>query len=446
MAFGKKQVTITISFATLLIALVALAATGAGGIVFWEQQNSDAFCTNTCHKVHPEEPRAHEQYVHARVQCVECHEGRLPTLHLMVSKLEHLHQLWLMIVGYDRPTRATALRPLRDSCEGCHWPSVVHDDSLRVKVRHDTDAASTETRYRLEMHTGFGAVREKQAKGIHWHIEQEVNYVALDDQNQKMALVEVRGADGKTKTYIDANAGKPRAELEKAPKSRMQCVDCHSSVGHPFRNPADLVDEAIASGEIDRKLPSTKALTVKLIGEAGKLFGTPEELAPQFDKLIADVLPKREQTAATKEQDRKFATAMKRILLQTSFAQKGISWKTFPFNTGHKDFPGCFRCHDGKHLDEKGEAIRFQCTLCHALPKVVREDGARSVASTIDPDMTPPDFHEAPNWMRDHPTRMTDPSCKACHGKIEYGKEGGSFCSNPACHGRTWPRINSDDK
>ena len=61
-----------------------LAATGAGGIVFWGKQNSDAFCTNTCHKVHPGAARA-DLFVHARVQFVECHEGRLPTLHLMAS-------------------------------------------------------------------------------------------------------------------------------------------------------------------------------------------------------------------------------------------------------------------------------------------------------------------------------------------------------------------------
>ena len=446
MVFGKKRVTITISLVTVLVALAALAAASAGGIVAWESQNSDAFCTNTCHAVHPEEPRAHKLGFHARVQCVECHEGRLPTLELMASKFEHVHQLWSMIVGYERPTRATALRPLRASCEGCHWPSVVHDDSLRVKVRYATDAASTETRYRLELHTGFGAVRDKQAKGIHWHIEQEVDYVALDDYNQKIALVTVRGADGKVKNYVDEGAGKSRADLEKMSKARMQCVDCHSSVGHQFRNPADLVDEAIVSGEIDRKLPSTKAIAVKLIDQAGKLHGTPDELAPQFDKLIADALPKRKQTEQTKEQDKKFTAGMKRILLQTSFAQKGISWNTFPFNTGHKDFPGCFRCHDGKHLDEKGEAIRFQCTLCHALPKVVREDGARSVPSTIIPDVPPPDFHEAPNWMRDHPAMMMDESCKTCHGKIEYGEDGGSFCSNPACHGRKWPKIGDSGK
>ena len=29
-----------------------------------------------------------------------------------------------------------------------------------------------------------------------------------------------------------------------------------------------------------------------------------------------------------------------------------------------------------------------------------------------------------------------------CHGKIEFGREGGNFCSNPACHGRSWPAVN----
>jgi hypothetical protein len=29
-----------------------------------------------------------------------------------------------------------------------------------------------------------------------------------------------------------------------------------------------------------------------------------------------------------------------------------------------------------------------------------------------------------------------------CHGKLEFGREGGNFCSNPACHGRAWPEVN----
>ncbi len=54
--------------------------------------------------------------------------------------------------------------------------------------------------------------------------------------------------------------------------------------------------------------------------------------------------------------------------------------------------------------------------------------------------MTPPDSHNEPNWMRDHRSKIDD-SCTMCHGPIKWGKDGGSFCSNPACHGRTWPEL-----
>ena len=35
---------------------------------------------------------------------------------------------------------------------------------------------------------------------------------------------------------------------------------------------------------------------------------------------------------------------------------------------------------------------------------------------------------------------------QACHGEISFGSDGDSFCSNPACHGRTWPRLDLDAK
>jgi len=78
---------------------------------------------------------------------------------------------------------------------------------------------------------------------------------------------------------------------------------------------------------------------------------------------------------------------------------------SFPNHAGHKDFPGCFRCHDGKHLNEKGEAIRLQCTLCHNLPQVEREGGKSTVPSTVSAGLTPPPTHEEPNFMHDHRTQ-----------------------------------------
>jgi hypothetical protein len=430
---------------TLVAGAIAVAILGAGGIVAWEYSNSNAFCTNNCHAVHPEEPRAHAAHSHARVQCVECHMGRLPTLQLMTLKAAHYHELLGMITGYKRPLAATTLRPARDSCEGCHWPDVVHNDSVRVKANYETDAKSSETRTRLIVHTGSGEVREKATRGIHWHIAMNVEYASADEQKRSIPWVRVTDKDGKTTTYIDSTSKMGRAEMDQAPKRRMDCIDCHNAAGHPFRNPADSVDAAIAEGLIDRSLPNAKARAMSIIDKAAPLHGVLDEQIPKFEKIIAESAPKGEQKPEVKVAEQQFAKQMLEILELSEFEAKDLTWKSFPNHVGHKDSPGCFRCHDGKHFNEKGQAIRLQCTLCHDLPQVVREDGARSVASTVVAGVTPPGTHNEPNWMRDHRAKI-DSSCASCHGPIKWGKDGGGFCSNPACHGRKWPELNLDAK
>ena len=56
-AIGRKTMMGTV--VTLLVGGIALALVAAGGIVAWEYTNSNAFCANMCHAVHPEEPVAH---------------------------------------------------------------------------------------------------------------------------------------------------------------------------------------------------------------------------------------------------------------------------------------------------------------------------------------------------------------------------------------------------
>ena len=437
---GRK--TMAGAIVTLLLVGVGLALATAGGIVAWEYSNSNAFCTNVCHAVHPEEPVAHANAFHARVQCVECHMGRVSTLEMMMIKPTHAHELWGMVVGYERPKHAKTMRPARDSCEACHWPQVRHSDTVRTKVRYGEDPKSIETRTTLVMHTGMGEVRESGSKGIHWHIAQELTYVATDDAKQKIPWVQAKGADGKVTTWYDPTSGVTPQQIEKLEKRRMDCIDCHNAAGHPFPNPANLVDEAIQEERISRSLPGVKARALATIEKAKALTGKKDERAAKLDTILAEGSPKDLKPELAKA-DKAFKAEMKRILLLTSFSDKGLTWKTFPDNVGHNDFPGCFRCHDGKHLDTGGQAIRLQCTLCHALPKVVREDGVRSVVSTVSPDLTPPPSHQEPNFMHDHRSKVDD-TCKLCHGKIDWGTEGGSFCSNPACHGRKWPEMNLD--
>jgi hypothetical protein len=430
----------------LLLLLLGLAVVGVVGIVGWEYSNSNAFCASVCHGVHPEESLNHLAGSHARVNCVECHMGRNSTLHLMALKPTHAKELWGMIVGYERPITSSTLRPAREACEACHWPQNEHHDSIVVRKRYGTDPASSENAYRLVLHTTAGVDRETPWKvsGIHWHIANDVEFVSPDPQRRTIPWVQVRKPDGTKVTYFDTESKLSKAELDKLEPRRIECFDCHNQVGHPFRNPVDLVDEAIASGRIDRGLPSAKARAIGLIDAVGELHGTHDERAKKVDEAIAASRAKFATKPEDRDKQEKYETTMREILLSTSIQghhDEKFTWKSFPDHAGHNNFPGCFRCHDGKHFNEKGEAIRLQCTLCHDLPQVRQESGKGSVVSTVAPGLTPPPSHNEPNFMHDHRLKLDD-SCAMCHGKLVFGREGGSFCSNPACHGRTWPEMN----
>jgi hypothetical protein len=87
---------------------------GVIGIQVWEYSNSVAFCSKTCHDVHPEEPAAFQDSYHARVKCVECHMGRLGTLESIVLKVTHFRRLPEVLTGdYVRPTASESLRAQR---------------------------------------------------------------------------------------------------------------------------------------------------------------------------------------------------------------------------------------------------------------------------------------------------------------------------------------------
>jgi hypothetical protein len=428
---------------TLVAVGIGVAVVGAAGIAGWEYTNSDEFCAVMCHSVHPEESLAHKTSAHARVNCVECHMGRNSTLKLIAQKPTHFKELWGMVAGYERPLHASGMRPAREACESCHWPEAEHHDKIAVIKRYGTDDKSSEIDYRLTLHTSANIERAQPWKvtGIHWHIANDVMYKTTDVQGREIPWVQVTRPDGTKVTYVDGESKLSAAELAKLEPRRMECFNCHNAVGHPFPNPADRVDQAIAEGRISRDLPGVKSRAVALINSADTISGPRAERAVAIEKLIAAYAAKSPVAADLKEKDAQFQKQMQAILLDATFDEKGFSWQSFPNHGQHADAPGCFRCHSGRHFNEQGEAIRLQCTLCHDLPQVRLENGKGSVPSLIVAGVTPPDSHNAPNFMHDHRFKL-DESCAMCHGKIEFGREGGGFCSNPACHGRTWPGVN----
>jgi hypothetical protein len=118
------------------------------------------------------------------------------------------------------------------------------------------------------------------------------------------------------------------------------------------------------------------------------------------------------------------------------FPEQKSDWASHKDNIGHENSPGCFRCHDGKHLNPEKEAIRLECNLCHAIP-VVSEEG--DFLAEIEISKGPePQNHLDPNWISYHHL-VFDPSCGNCHSMADPGGiSNTSFCSNSACHGVSW--------
>ena len=55
------------------------------------------------------------------------------------------------------------------------------------------------------------------------------------------------------------------------------------------------------------------------------------------------------------------------IYSENVFPFMKVTWGTHPNNSGHNDYPGCFRCHDGNHNAKDGKSIGNDCSTCHNL-------------------------------------------------------------------------------
>ena len=73
---------------------------------------------------------------------------------------------------------------------------------------------------------------------------------------------------------------------------------------------------------------------------------------------------------------------MQAIYLKNVFPSMKLTWGSHPYNLGHDESPGCFRCHDGNHKTASGKFISSDCDSCHQLlaqeekePKILKDLG-----------------------------------------------------------------------
>ena len=434
---GSPRWMLILPYAILGVLTISMLV---GGAYVWDYTNSPPFCGETCHTM-PPEYAAYQLSPHSRVACVECHIGREFIGNQIFRKAGDVkHVIAVTFNTYEYPIRAKGMRPAPEICEKCHSPEKFSDDSLRVKERYTPDGQNTPYSIYLVLKTGGGSKRVGLGRGIHWHIENEVQFLSTDELDQNIPYIRVTNDDGSIDEYVDIESGFNTASVNEEDLKTMDCISCHNRISHTIPFPEQSMDNALSRGVIAADIPDIRRIGAEILSQ---------EYANQEQALdaIANLESYYETTfpdfyATNQQKVTEAITEIQNIYTLSVFKDQEINWATHPNNVGHEDSPGCFRCHDGKHLNENDEAIRLECNLCHSIPVVAgTEDFVADIEISRGPE---PESHINPNWIALH-RDVFDTTCSNCHTVEDPGGTSNtSFCSNSACHGSVYTYAGFD--
>ncbi len=421
--------------ALVILGLIIFAITGAT----WEYTNSSQFCGTTCHTM-PPEYASYQISPHASINCVECHIGRGLIATQFTRKAGDLsHVIQFIGADYEMPIYIKHLRPANQICERCHNPEKFSANSLREFKRFDAEKNNELSVTYLALKTGGGTEREGLGKGIHWHVENTVEYIATDDPHLKQEIPWVKVTDAKSgaaEVYTDVEAELPDDFVEQNQEHilTVDCSTCHNRISHLFRTPSDALDDAMARGIISPEIPYFKQNAVAVM----------ERKYPSMDEAFKAIEGLQDYYATNwpgyyANHNVKVSEAIKTVVdiyQRMVFPTMDVSWETHPNNTGHREWAGCFRCHDGKHLNEKNESIRIECNLCHSIPLKNSPDGTTPILAVTEP--FEPESHIDSNWVSRHRFEF-DNTCEGCHDVSNPGgSDDSSYCANSGCHAIEW--------
>jgi hypothetical protein len=399
----------------------------------------DWFCGKLCHPNNPEYV-THEVSPHAHVECGHCHvgPGLWPKVEAKIFGVGEL--ISLATNSYERPIELPVerMRPVEDTCGQCHWPELSDEDLVQRIPAFALDEGNSESRTDLTVRVNAEAPDEAPGKsGAHWHVENPVEYISFDHIGQDIAWASYV-QDGQLVEYQAQGVSLSPEQLERLPRRQLDCLDCHNRATHVYRKPERVLDEKLAAAQIDPDLPFVKREGLELLSAS---YPTKEDGLEAMGGLEAFYRSEYPDVASAKAQAIQQAVEeLREIYTLTTFPAMNLTWDSYPDNIGHVDFPGCFRCHDGEHLDAGGEPIPYNCTLCHSVPVTVQEGQSPTAAlawSVAGQALEKPASHLESSFVSEHRI-LADDGCADCHGPIQYGTDNSSFCANGACHGQVW--------
>ncbi len=377
----------------------------AGGVLFllisaigsyrsYNYTESVQFCGQACHGVMKPELITYLHSPHARVACAECHIGKGAAWYVR-SKLSGTYQVYATVANkYPRPipTPVKNLRPAQETCEECHWPKKFVGNLEHTYSYFLGDETNTPFRVRLLMNVGGGDPTHGPVGGIHWHMNvgNKIEYLTSDEARQKIPYVRLTDSQG---VVAEFRSPKFTNAVDEASIRRMDCMDCHNRPAHRYQSPNTAVNLALYLGKIDRSLPYIKTnilyvLTRSYANDTKALEGIATFLAARYpnDARIRPVI-----------------NVVQEIYTNNFFPAMKASWQVYPDNIGHKEWPGCFRCHDGKHKTADGQRVikANDCNACHTI--LAQGNGTELNQLT-------------PNGQKfKHPGDPVDGDCNDCH-------------------------------
>jgi nitrate/TMAO reductase-like tetraheme cytochrome c subunit len=303
---------------------------------------------------------AFQHTAHASVECVACHIGPGAAAYVK-TKLNGVKQLYHTVRGdFDRPIRLTPAnaRPSQAICEQCHWPKKYVGNVVRSYQHYLSDEKNTPFAVRLLLNVGGGDPSNGPVGGIHWHmnIANKIEYIATDDQLLSIPWVRMTNPQGVITEYRDPEF---KEDPTKYQIRRMDCMDCHSRPAHKLHTPNEAVDLALLTGRLDPKAPWVKS---KVVAALVQPYSTRVEAEQGIANDLRDAYPDPAQAA-------QIIKEAQTIYRENFFPEMKVDWRTYPDFVGHKNWNGCFRCHDGKHVSADGKmSIKASdCKSCHLI-------------------------------------------------------------------------------
>jgi hypothetical protein len=356
----KTRRWLLIFLGATMVNIVILASATYKGV---EVMESVEFCGMACHSVMEPEHTAHQRSPHSRVKCAECHIG--PGANWFVkSKLDGAWQLVAVALDlFPRPipTPLHDLRPARETCEQCHWPTKFVGDKLDVTKSFDDDEMNTELTSAVLLKVG-GTAGQGKSSGIHWHVDPAVSIrYRSDETREDIYDVEFTDGDGVVKTYSDR-----KAPEEGGVWRFMDCVDCHNRPSHKYSPPDIEIDRAIRDGLIDQSLPFVKREGLRIIdAEYPSHEQARVAISDELVRFYAENYP--EVAAESSDGINAAAQSLGDIYSVNVFPEMKVWWNTYPEHIGHEQSPGCYRCHGKRLRTAERERISRDCDLCHTV-------------------------------------------------------------------------------